>query len=52
MTARDLSRMLRDGDPSIEAGARGSRLVINPEFLLECDESIVTDRIKGILSNN
>jgi len=52
MTARDLSRMLRDGDPSIEAGARGSRLVINPEFLLEGDESIVTDRIRGILSNN
>jgi L-seryl-tRNA(Ser) seleniumtransferase len=52
MTARDLSRMLRDGDPSIEARARGSRLVINPEFLLEGDESIVTDRIRGILSNS
>ena len=50
MTARDLSRMLRDGDPSIEAGARGNRLVINPEFLLEGDESIITDRIKGIMS--
>ena len=50
ITARDLSRMLRDGDPSIEAGARGNRLIINPEFLLEGDESIITDRIKGILS--
>ncbi len=50
MTARDLSNMLRDGDPSIEAGARGNRLIINPEFLLEGDESIITDRIREILS--
>jgi D-glucosaminate-6-phosphate ammonia-lyase len=52
MNARDLSKMLRDGDPSIEAGARGNRLIINPEFLLEGDESIITDRIKGIFSNS
>jgi len=50
MTARDLSNKLRDGDPSIEAGARGNRLIINPEFLLEGDESIITDRIREILS--
>ncbi|MCW4035901.1 MAG: hypothetical protein NWE75_01790, partial [Candidatus Bathyarchaeota archaeon] len=51
MTARDLSKMLRDGDPSIEAGARGNRLIINPEFLLEGDESLITDRIREVLSS-
>lgn len=49
MTVKDLSKMLRDGDPSIEAGTRGKRLIINPEFLLKGDESIITDRIKEIL---
>ena len=49
LTARDLSGRLRDGDPSIEARGRGGRLMINTEFLLEGDKSIIVQRIKEIL---
>lgn len=50
LTANELSGRLRDGDPSIEARGRDSRLVINTEFLLEGDESIIVKRIKEILT--
>jgi L-seryl-tRNA(Ser) seleniumtransferase len=45
----ELSNMLRDGDPSVEARTSGNRLIINPEFLLEGDEAIITERITEIL---
>jgi L-seryl-tRNA(Ser) seleniumtransferase len=53
ITGTDLSNKLRQGDPSIEARYRAAdrRLVVNPEFLLEGDEAIVTDRIKEILAD-
>lgn len=51
LTAKDLSGRLRDGDPSIEARGRDSRLVINTEFLLKGDESIIVQRIKEILTH-
>jgi L-seryl-tRNA(Ser) seleniumtransferase len=51
LTARDLSGRLRDGDPSIEARGRGGRLMINTEFLLEGDKSIIVQRIKEILTH-
>ena len=50
VTVKGLSKLLRDGDPSVESSARGNRLLINPEFLLEGDEVLITDRIKGILA--
>jgi L-seryl-tRNA(Ser) seleniumtransferase len=49
LSAREISGRLRDGDPSIEATGRDRRIVINPEFLLEGDESIIVKRIKEIL---
>jgi D-glucosaminate-6-phosphate ammonia-lyase len=50
MTIKDISNMLRNGDPSIEASVQDNKLLINPEFLLEGDESIITQRIMEILS--
>ncbi len=50
LTARDLSNRLRQGNPSIEAAAHENTLVINTEFLLEGDESIIVRRIKEILA--
>jgi hypothetical protein len=52
MTGSDLSEKLRNGDPSIEASYRvaDKQLIINPKFLLEGDEVLITDRIKKILS--
>jgi L-seryl-tRNA(Ser) seleniumtransferase len=49
LSAREISGRLRDGDPSIEATGPDRRIVINPEFLLEGDESIIVKRIKEIL---
>ena len=53
ITGTELSNKLRQGDPSIEARYRAAdrRLIVNPEFLLEGDEEIVTNRIKEILAN-
>jgi hypothetical protein len=34
----------------VESSTRGNRLLINPEFLLESDEVVITDRIKEILT--
>jgi hypothetical protein len=50
VTGKGLAELLREGDPSVESGARGNRLLINPEFLLESDEVVITDRIKEILT--
>lgn len=50
VTGKGLSDLLREGDPSVESRARGNRLLINPEFLLEGDEAIIADRIKQILT--
>jgi L-seryl-tRNA(Ser) seleniumtransferase len=52
MTGSDLSEKLRNGDPSIEASYRvaDKQLIINPKFLLEGDEVLITERIKKILS--
>ena len=50
MTEEELSNKLRAGDPSIEARARGGRLMINTQFLLEGDESIIAQRIREILT--
>jgi len=57
MTGRELSDRLRAGDPSIVAPYEPSyllmsprgKLTINPEFMLEGDEQIVTRRIREIL---
>jgi len=50
VTGKGLAELLREGDPSVESGARGNKLLINPEFLLESDEVVITDRIKEILT--
>jgi len=58
MTGRELSNKLREGNPSIEApyepeylleSCKG-KLVINPQFMLEGDESIVVQRMREILT--
>jgi len=50
VTGKGLADLLREGDPSVESSTRGNRLLINPEFLLESDEVVITDRIKEILT--
>jgi D-glucosaminate-6-phosphate ammonia-lyase len=50
VTGKGLSDLLREGDPSVESRAKGNTLLINPEFLLEGDEAIITDRIREILT--
>ena len=52
MTGADLSHKLRNADPSIETQYRAAdrQLIINPKFLLEGDEVLITERIKKILS--
>lgn len=51
MSEMALSNKLRDGDPSIEARARGGILRINPEYLLKDDDSLIVERIKEILTS-
>lgn len=58
ITGKELSKMLKDGDPSIEAPYEPyyiiedykDKLIINPEFLLEGDETIIIQRIKELLT--
>ncbi len=52
MTGEELFHKLREGDPSIETRYRASsgRLMINPEFMLDDEEYIVTERIREILT--
>jgi D-glucosaminate-6-phosphate ammonia-lyase len=50
VTGKGLAELLREGDPSVESSTRGNRLLINPEFLLEGDEVVITDRIREILT--
>jgi len=58
MTGRELSDELRAGDPSIVAPYEASyiimdysgKLTINPEFMLEGDEQLITRRIREILT--
>ena len=50
VSARGLSGLLREGDPSVESGVRGDRLLINPEFLLEGDEVLIAERIREVLA--
>jgi L-seryl-tRNA(Ser) seleniumtransferase len=47
--AEEISNILRKGSPSIEARATGNKLIINPEFLLEGDQLILTQRITDLL---
>jgi hypothetical protein len=42
---------LREGDPSIDASIGNKRLLLNPKFLLEGDEALITRRIMGILEH-
>jgi len=51
LTINDLSNVLRNGYPSIEVGVKGEMLMINPEFIQTCDESIIIERIKKILNS-
>ena len=56
---RELSKKLREGNPSIEAPYEAEyiledytdKLTLNPEYLLEGDEFIVIDRIKKIIGD-
>ena len=58
MTGRELSDELRAGDPSIVAPYEpayiimdySGKLTINPEFMLEGDEQLITRRIREILT--
>jgi len=57
MTGRELSKRLRDGTPSIEApyeagylGHHPRKLTLNPEFMLDGEESLVVQRIREILT--
>jgi D-glucosaminate-6-phosphate ammonia-lyase len=49
-TEVDLRKKLREGNPSIETRIYAGRLTINPEFILEGDESTVIQRIGEILT--
>jgi L-seryl-tRNA(Ser) seleniumtransferase len=51
MTVRDLLMKLREGDPSIDASTGNKRLLLNPQFLLEGDEALITRRIMGLLEH-
>ena len=50
VTGKGLAELLRKGAPSVESSTRGNRLLINPEFLLEGDEVIITDKIREIFA--
>ncbi len=56
ITGRELSKMLRDGNPSIEApyeagylGSHSGKLTINPEFMLDGEEGYVVHIVKKLL---
>jgi L-seryl-tRNA(Ser) seleniumtransferase len=60
ITGKELSEILRSGDPSIETAYEPAfmlknnknKLVVNPEFLLEGEDKIIIDAIKKILKEN
>jgi L-seryl-tRNA(Ser) seleniumtransferase len=57
ITGEELSKILREGDPSIEApyeagylGSHSKKLTINPEFMLDGEEVYVVQKIKEVLT--
>ena len=60
MSGRDLVKLLRDGDPSIEVIYEPifllddyvGKVTINPQYMLEGDDEIVINQIKKLLSEN
>lgn len=52
ITAREVAKKLRDGDPVVWVNQAGNRLTVNAYGLLDGDEEIVVESIKRIVTRN
>jgi uncharacterized pyridoxal phosphate-dependent enzyme len=49
-TAREVSEALQDGDPSIRANVRPGALVLSVVTLVDGDEEVIAERLRGLLA--
>lgn len=49
ITAAEVNRLLRNGDPPIYAPQSGNQITLNPQCLQEGEEKIIVERLKQIL---
>lgn len=49
MTAREVAKKLREGDPVVWLNQAGNKLIVNPFGLLDGDEEIIVRRIKEVI---
>jgi len=51
ITAKEVNKLLRDGDPAIYAPQSDNQITLNPQCLQDGEEKIIVQRIKSILSH-